>query len=109
MECGLSKPIERLEMVAGCWFHNSRGEVKIVLVISVSHADKKVNIDQRELYTALNLEVSEGSPLPTITLLAKTGHVEIADGKITGTPLRLDCNKTFLRDPGQGQRPYYFH
>jgi len=108
LECGLSKLIERLEIEAGWWFHNSAGDVRIVILISVSHADKKVWIDQWELSTAPNPEVGKDSPQPTITVPVKTCHVEMVDGKATGGPLRLKFNKPFLRDPRQGEGDIVF-
>jgi len=106
IECGISKSIERLEMEAGWWLDNSGGEVKIVLVISISQADRKISLDQWELATAPNLEVSEDRS--TITVPTKTGHVEIVDGMVTGAPLRLDFKKIFLSDPGEGQGDIVF-
>ena len=108
IECGISGSAERLEMEAGWWLDNLGGEVKVVLVISISQADRKVSLDQWELATAPNPEVSEGRSHPTIAVPTKTGHVEIVDGMATGAPLRLDFKKIFHSDPGEGQGDIVF-
>jgi len=108
MESGLLESMERLEVEAGWWLDISGGEVKVVLLISVSHANKTIILDKWELATTPNLEAIEDHPHPTITVPTKTSHVEIVDGRATGAPLRLSFNKIFLCDPGPGKGDIVF-
>jgi hypothetical protein len=49
LKSGLSEPLRRLKCDARWWLENSEGEVKIIVIISIEPADKRLQIEKWEL------------------------------------------------------------
>jgi hypothetical protein len=99
-ESGLSESLQRLRCDASWWLENSKGEVKIVVIISIKPGDKRLEIEKWEL--AL---IDEGRRVtrlhPRTQSLIPTKIQEITimpNSSVTGAlPLVLEFQKIFLR------------
>jgi hypothetical protein len=78
-ECGYSESLHHLRMVVRWWLTESRGDVKIITIISVKLAQSMLQIEKWELPMR--------TPLP----------VTAAPFTVVRTPLVLESDKLFLR------------
>ncbi|PUU76821.1 hypothetical protein B9Z19DRAFT_1194447 [Tuber borchii] len=113
-ECGVAESWRRLRADACWWFENSHQEVKIVLVLKVSKADRKIKLEQWEMATGPNPQVTQGHPDPTKTSLTRTQKITITaplgSGAVATAPFTLNFKKVFLRDPvpAKGEKDIVF-
>ena len=101
-EAGISESLERMRVDSRWWLENSLGEVKIVILISISKSERKLHIEQWEMPAVLNQRVTRAHPHPVGTV-TKINEVDIIGGIATGAPVTLDFEKIFLRPPGPGE------
>jgi len=106
-ECGLSQSLERLR-VDSCWWLENSTEVNIVLLFSISKADKRLHLEQWEMVTTPNQHVTRAHPDPLITTLTKVNEIDIVDGVALGAPLTFNFQKVFRRPPVQGEGDIVF-
>jgi len=106
-ECGLSQSLERLR-VDSCWWLENSSEVNIVLLFSISKADKRLHLEQWEIVTTPNPRITRTYPDPLITTLTKINEIDIVDGVASGAPLTFNFQKVFLRPPVQGEGDIVF-
>jgi len=106
-ECGLSQSLERLR-VDSCWWLENSTEVNIVLLFSISKADKRLHLEQWEMVTSPNQHVSRAHPDPITTTLSKIKEIDIVDGVASGAPLTFNFQKVFRRPPVQGEGDIVF-
>ena len=113
-ECGVAESWRRLRADACWWLENSHEEVKIVLVLKVSKADRKIKLEQWEMATEPNPQVTQDHPDPTKTSLTRTQKITITaplgSGAVATAPFTLDFKKIFLRDPdpAKGEKDIVF-
>jgi hypothetical protein len=108
-EAGLSEPLAKLRTDAEWWLHNSRGEVKIVIIILIRPAQKSIWIEKWCLQprTPVAPATRANAPIATkIQELSITSNLSIptsADNittyTVTGAPLILEFEKLLLRAP----------
>jgi hypothetical protein len=113
IESGVSESLRRLRFDAGWWLTESRGDVKIVIIISIQRAKSRLQIEKWEHAPSRRLLPLRTPPnnlnnnpnnlirqLPTkvqeITIVSNN----VAGGPlpaVTGAPLVLEFDKIFLR------------
>jgi hypothetical protein len=108
-EAGLSESLAKLRTDAGWWLENSRGEVKIVIVISIRPAQKSLWIEKWCLQPRIPAApvTRANAPVPTkiqeLTIIQNpsipTPPSNIATYAVTGAPLILEFEKLLLRAP----------
>jgi hypothetical protein len=97
-EAGLSESLQHLRSDARWWLENSGGDVKIVVLISIKPADKRLQIEKWELAPSLNQRVTRAHPTPNAQIPAQIQEITIMPNNvITGSPLVLEFQKIFLR------------
>ncbi|KAF2179909.1 hypothetical protein K469DRAFT_753765 [Zopfia rhizophila CBS 207.26] len=119
-ESGLSEALSYLRNDARWWLSNSRGDVKIVIIISITPAQRMLRVEKWCLSPVPDRPLTKGHPSPTtreptkmqeitITpnpapLLNPTGQLgttvpATAPYVVTGAPLSLESENLFLRTP----------
>ena len=108
-ESGLSEGLARLRVDARWWLINSGGDVKIVLIISVKPAQKRLLIEKWCLSPATNLRVIRANSNPNALVPTKMQEVSITRNPanttqpgtytVTGRPLVLEFQSLYLRAP----------
>ena len=106
LECGIPKSLNRLRAEARWWLDNSRGEVKTVLLFSISKADREIHLEQWEIPAAPNPQRTRAR-LPPVGP-KKIYELDIPGAIATGAPLRLEFEKLFLRQPVPGEEDIIF-
>jgi hypothetical protein len=97
-ESGLSESLRRLRSDARWWLKNSGGDVKIVVLISIKPADKRLQIEKWELAPLLNQRATRAHQSPNTQIPAQIQEITIMPNNvITGSPLVLEFQKIFLR------------
>jgi len=118
-ECGVAESRRRLRADACWWLENSHGEVKIVLVLTISKADRKIKLEQWEMATGPNPQAIQDHPDPitqdpTKTGLTRTQKITITaplgSGAVATAPFTLNFKKISLRDPdhAKGEKDIIF-
>ncbi|KAL4778347.1 hypothetical protein BJX76DRAFT_366382 [Aspergillus varians] len=98
IECGWSETRAKLEHDCRWWLHDSNGDVKIALSVSVHMRRKQVTIHKWESF---QVQIRAGQA-QTGERLAQTivlSQVQSHPIRVTGAPLRLEFDKVFLRQP----------
>ncbi|PWW75884.1 hypothetical protein C7212DRAFT_344659 [Tuber magnatum] len=90
------------------WLENSGGEVKIVILISVSEAEKRIHLEKWEMESFPNQGAKSASPNAPTAAPAKTQEVDIVGDVVTGGPLHLAFEKLMLREPRPGEGDIVF-
>ena len=108
IECGIWESLARLKVDSCWWLQNSAGQVKIVLLLAVSKADKKIRLEQWEMATVPNPQGTQSSPGPLIKIPKRIQRLDITGGATPGPSLTLDFNKIFLRKPGHREENIVF-
>ena len=108
-EAGLSETLDKLRTDAEWWLTNSRGEVKIAIVVSIRLAQKSLWIEKWCLQprTPAAQVTRDNAPVPTkiqeLTITQNspipTPPGTIATYAVTGAPLILEFEKLLLRAP----------
>jgi hypothetical protein len=99
-ESGLSESLRRLRSDAKWWLENSGGDVKIVVLISIKPADKRLQIEKWELAPSLNQRATRAHSNPNTQIPSQIQEITIMPNNIvTGSPLVLEFQKIFLRPP----------
>jgi hypothetical protein len=115
-ECGYSESLRHLRCVARWWLTESRGDVKIIITISVQPAQSTLQIEKWELTPLIGSRPSTRAfpnphNIPRPLIPTKTTEITIisntpigtplpvigAPFTITGAPLVLEFDKIFLR------------
>jgi hypothetical protein len=97
IESGLSESFERLRGDASWWLQNSKGEVKIVIIISVKPVSKRLEIEKWELAPRDDERRNTRSHPSSIPTKIQEFTI-MPDGSVTGAlPLVLEFQKIFLR------------
>ncbi|KXG45557.1 uncharacterized protein PGRI_033240 [Penicillium griseofulvum] len=92
IETGLSESLSQLRHNARWWFSNSSGEVRIVLVISISKRKDRVSIEKWQL-------ASTNRPRS----LTCAHEVAITANGVTGAPLTITFVALYDRPPAHGE------
>jgi len=108
IECGVSESINRLRVDSNWWFANSEGQVKTVLLISISEKDRKILIEQWEMLPEVNLQVSRHELDPARIRPECIRTIEIVEANAGGASLQLSFQNLFLREPVQGETDIVF-
>jgi len=108
MECGVSQSLKRLRVDAHWWLTNSMGQVKIVLLLSISKKKRKIRIEQWEMGVPPNLEITDSRNEPNREVPECTRVIEIVEGNAGSASLPLSFQKLFLREPGAGEMDITF-
>lgn len=76
LECGIPESFKRLRAEARWWLDNSVGEVKSVLLFSISTAERRMHLERWEVPTVLNPLVTRAdlSSLRNTDKKLRTGH-----------------------------------
>jgi hypothetical protein len=106
IEAGLSESLAKLKSDANWWLEHSRGEVMIVVIISIKPEDKSLRIENWEKVSPAPgrpiTRANPGTPIPTsvqqITIRPNATGA-ITPNEVTGSPLVLHFHKIFLRLP----------
>jgi hypothetical protein len=101
-ESGFSESLRHLRFDAGWWLKESRGEVKIVIIISIKRAQSMIRIETWELAPMIGRRLTLRSasnnlnnPPPQIP--TRIQEITIDPNTVTGAPLVLEFAKIFLR------------
>ncbi|KAG0134864.1 hypothetical protein HOY82DRAFT_635142 [Tuber indicum] len=108
VESGVSQSLARLVVDSHWWLENSGGDVKIVILISVSRAARRIHFEKWEMVTTPDTRDTIDNPTPSRAIPTKTHEVDIADNVVTGAPLRLEFEKIMLRRPEAGEGDMVF-
>ena len=109
-ECGLAESLERLRVDCRGWLENST-EVNIILLFSLSQANKGIHIERWEMLPVPITRVTHPHPdSPTSKEVMKTYEIDIVAGVAAGAPgpLTFDFQQVFLRPPVQGEGDIVF-
>lgn len=98
-EAGVSESWTKLKADARWWLENSGGEVKAVIIISVSIPKKQVRIQKWQMRTVPNTQITRDNDGPERTRPECRGRFKTIAGVVTGEPLKLKFQNIFLRDP----------
>ena len=101
-EAGISESLRRLRMDAAWWLMNSKGDVNIVIVISLHRAQATIQIEKWEL-GPVRIRTRSEQPVPT-----KTQEIIISTDHFDGAPLVLEFQKIFLRPAILPERDFTF-
>ncbi|OJI97990.1 hypothetical protein ASPVEDRAFT_880478 [Aspergillus versicolor CBS 583.65] len=98
IECGWSETRAKLERDCRWWLHDSDGDVKIALSISVHMRRKQIIIQKWESFQLQTRagQAQTGERLAQTIVLSQVRDHPI---RLTGPPLRLEFDKVFLRQP----------
>jgi hypothetical protein len=98
-ESGLSETLHRLRCDANWWLETSKGEVKIVIIISIKPAQTKLHIErwERAPLAGRRLTTRASSNNPNVEVSTKMQEVDIDPNGVIGAPLILEFQKVFLR------------
>jgi hypothetical protein len=109
IEAGFSESLAKLRTDAGWWLTNSKGDVKITIVISISPAQKSLWIEMWYLQPRIPAApvTRANGPVPTkiqeLTIIQNppipTPPGNITTYAVTGAPLILEFEKLLLRVP----------
>lgn len=103
IECGIWESRARLKVDSCWWLQNSGGKVKIVLLLAISKAEKKIRLEQWEMASGPNPEGAQSPPDPLRVVPKRIHRLDIVEGVAAGPPFTLDFNKIFLHRPGPHQ------
>jgi hypothetical protein len=95
-ESGVSESLRRLRHYPKWWLGNSGGEVKIVILILVDRAQRRLQIEKWELAPSASA-FYDAPNIPPPRIPTKMQEVIIDPNAVTGAPLVLDFEKMFLR------------
>ena len=104
-ESGLSESLRRLRSDARWWLKNSRGDVKIVIIISIKPVQSMLRIEKWELAPVNRRRPSTRAvpnnpnilPQNRPQIPTKIQEITIVPNTVTGAPLILEFEKIFLR------------
>jgi hypothetical protein len=109
IEAGLSEPLAKLRTDAEWWLTNSKGDVKITIIISINPAQKSLWIEKWYLQPPRPAApvTRANAPVPTkiqeLTIIQNppipTPPGNITTYTVTGAPLILEFEKLLLRVP----------
>ncbi|KAG0638774.1 hypothetical protein HOY80DRAFT_905877 [Tuber brumale] len=108
VESGASQSLGRLVVDSHWWLENSGGDVKIVILISVSETTRHIHFEKWEMVTTPDARVTRANPNPSRAIPTKTHELDITGDAVTGTPLRLEFEKIMLRQPCAGEGDMIF-
>jgi len=103
IEHGVSQSIKALRAAANWWFENSMGQVKIILLFSISDKKRKIHIEQWEMEATANLQIRHGYYEPDGLRPKCISTIEIVEGDAQSASLQLGFQNLFLREPGQDE------
>jgi len=100
VECGVAESLSRLQVDAQWWLETSAGDVKTVIVISVSVPERNFHFEKWELSDVADPSDSSIFP-PTITEEAEIigEKVRISSKGVTRRSFAIDFTKTMLFKP----------
>jgi hypothetical protein len=106
IEAGLSESLARLRCDANWWLADSRGQVMIVIIVSIKPRDKSLQIEKWENVDPAPgrpiTRANPGTPIPTLIqeiTIRPNATGAITPNEVTGAPLVLHFDKIFLRSP----------
>ncbi|PWW77375.1 hypothetical protein C7212DRAFT_276654 [Tuber magnatum] len=108
IECGVSQSLARFVVDSHWWLANSGGEVKIVILISVSKEAKSIHFEKWETVAVPNPRVTRANPHAFRATPTKMQELDIDGDVVTGAPLRLEFEKIMLRPPQAGEGDMVF-
>jgi len=103
MESGWSESITKLREDAYSWLENSRGDVKIVLLFSISQTARKIIVEKWENRPLPANWPSTRSSMTQIPTKIQAITIDSDSNTAPGAPLTLEFRKIFLR---QAVPPY---
>ena len=108
IECGVSESIACLRIDSAWWLENSGGQVKTVLLFSVSESKRKIHIEQWEICSVPNLQDTRDHPNTTRTGPGSIHTIDIIATDAAGASLELNFEKLFHHKPGKGEKDIIF-
>ena len=108
VECGVFETAQRLTVDGMWWIDNSRGQVKLALLLFVNAKAKTIRIETWKKDTIENPQQTRGHDEGNVTRPTRQKIITITPKGITGTPLKLSFRDIFLRKPKRelGERNY---
>ena len=92
IETGVSKSLSKLRADAQWWFHNSSGQTRFVLIVSISRRQRRVTVEKWQMQI----------PSPAFVLqpvASAAQEIVITPASVSGAPLTLDFEALFDRPP----------
>jgi len=108
IEYGVSQSLKHLCDDASWWLTSSAGQVKIVLLFSISEKHRKIHIEQWEMGTSTDQQTIDGQHNLEAIRPECVKTIEIAETDAAGAFLQLSFQKLFLRQPEAGEMDIVF-
>jgi len=99
VEHGVSQSFKRLRGDASWWLTSSTGQVKIVLLFSISEKNRKIQIEQWEMSAGPDGQITGGKQDPDQMRPECVNKIEISETDAGRAFLELSFEKLFLRKP----------
>jgi len=103
IEHGVSQSLKGLRGDASWWLTSSTGQVKIVLLFSISEKNRKIRIEQWEMSAGLDEQITGGKQDLDLRRPERVNKIEISETDAGGAVLKLNFEKLFLREPVLGE------
>jgi len=104
VEHGVSQSLKGLRGDASWWLTSSNGQVKIVLLFSISEKNRKIQIEQWEMSAGPDEQITGGKQDLDPRRPKRVNKIEISETDAGGAVLKLSCEKLFLREPVTGEK-----
>ncbi|KAG0126010.1 hypothetical protein HOY82DRAFT_508786 [Tuber indicum] len=109
IECGVSQCLTSLVHGSHWWFEKSFGDVKIVVLISVSMEERRLHVQKWEAVLRPNPRITRANPRSHRVAPVITQEIDIVGNVVSGSPLVLEFEKIMLREPGYGEADMIFN
>jgi hypothetical protein len=97
IESGVSETLPHLRFDTSWWLRESKGDVKIIIIISIKRARPMIQIEKWELASIVGGQLTLRSASNNAQIPTKTQEITIDPNAVTGAPLILEFEKILLR------------
>jgi len=108
VEHGVSQSLKGLRGDASWWLTSSNGQVKNVLLFSISEKNRKIQIEQWEMSAGPDEQITGGKQDPDQMRPECVKEIEISETDAAGAVLKLSFATLFLREPVTGEKNICF-
>jgi len=109
VEHGVSQSLKGLRGDASWWLTSSNGQVKIVLLFSISEKNRKIQIEQWEMSAGPDEQITGGKQDPDEMRPECVNKIAITQTDAGSAVLKLSLEKLFLREPVTGEKNICFN